>query len=505
MKGNRTDTDVLVVGGGLAGITAALGLADTGVKITLVEKEAALGGRARSWTDKKTGDPIHIGPHIFMNKYPNMFKMMELLGTRDRVVWQEPGHFITMVDGRTEINMVADTRIPAPFHFTGSLLRDPTLPKSHIPSMVPVTLYALQLSPEDILKLDNINASAFLRAFGVTEYLIQRFWAFACQAIMNVPLDLCSAGALLRFYTGLIGVAHLDIGFPDGGLSDLYVPQAEARMKKAGIRILKRTEIKRFTGNVKGVTGAELGDGSTISARYTISALTPMALRQAAPREWAGAYKMFFELVHFHASPYYATYIWFDRKLTKRKFWARSFNPNDLNCDFYDMSNINSGMEDRNSIIMTNCIYCDRAMHMSDEEIVQETVHELSEYIPEAARAKVVHSVVNHIPMAIHCPYPGMEQRRPPTVSPVGNLFLAGDWIQTGLPSCMENACRAGWLAAEAVRAAIGQPEKLSVDLDERELEGFARLVNRLGRRLPVDPVPGLLATRRNTREKFLA
>ncbi|MBI2060826.1 MAG: FAD-dependent oxidoreductase [Nitrospirae bacterium] len=499
-----TGTDVLIVGGGLAGITAALGLKNSGLKITLVEKEPHLGGRARSWNDKKTGDPVHIGPHIFMNKYPNMFRMMDLCGTRDRVVWQEPGHFITMVDGRKEISMVADRRLPAPFHFTWSLLADKSMPMSDVMTMVPVSLYALHLQEDDVRKLDNINASAFLRSFGVSEYAIQRFWSFACMAIMNVPIDLCSAGALLRFYCGLIGVADLDIGFADTGLSDLYVPQSESLMKKSGIRVLKGAEVKAFTGTASSATGALLEDGRQIRAQYIISALTPMALRQVSPREWIRSRRTFHELVHFHASPYYSTYIWFDRKLTKRKFWARAFNPNDLNCDFYDMSNINRGWEERNSVIMTNCIYCDRAMHMSDEEIVAEAVSELAEYLPEAAQAKVLHSVVNHIPMAIHCPYPGMEQRRPGTVSPVRNLFLAGDWIQTGLPSCMENACRTGWLAAEAVLKEIGRPEKLSVDLDQRELQGVARMINRMGRLLPVDPVASLLRSRDNKRQAFL-
>ena len=58
------ETDLLIIGGGLAGLTAAVGLRHSGLRITTVEQEPILGGRARSWIDDKTGDPVHIGPHI---------------------------------------------------------------------------------------------------------------------------------------------------------------------------------------------------------------------------------------------------------------------------------------------------------------------------------------------------------------------------------------------------------------------------------------------------------
>ena len=134
----HVETDVLIVGGGLAGITAAMGLKDAGLDILLVEKSDVLGGRARSWTDPVTGDPVHIGPHIFMNSYPNMFRLMELCGTRDKIVWQEPGHFITQVDGQQEIDIVSNPKLPPPLHFTPSLAADRTVTKADMLSSLPV-------------------------------------------------------------------------------------------------------------------------------------------------------------------------------------------------------------------------------------------------------------------------------------------------------------------------------------------------------------------------------
>jgi 15-cis-phytoene desaturase len=504
--GQDIDTDVLIIGGGLAGFTTAVGLKDAGLRVTLVEKSDELGGRARSWTDPVTGDPVHIGPHIFLNKYPNMFRLMEELGTMDLVDWQDEGHFITVVHGQMEVPMKSNQRLPAPFHFTRSLINDKTTPPAHALSQLPVTAYALSLTEKELLRLDNINASAFLRSMGVSEFMIQHFWGFACMAIMNVPVELCSAGALLRFYAGLVGMSSMRIGFPAAGLSDLYIPQSLRIMDTAGMQVIQGVGVREITGDESKATGALLEDGRRIRAKTVVAALTPQALRLVSRREWIKNYKVFHDLVYFQASPYVSTYLWFDRKLTDKKFWARAYDLNDLNCDFYDLSNINKGWQGRNSLITTNCIYCERAAHMSDEEIVAETVRELSEYLPEAATAKLEHAVVNRIPMAIHCPYPGMEQRRAPTITPVKNLVLAGDWLATGLPSCMENACLTGWQAAEAVLGMHGRPvPQLSIPFGVGNLEGAAGLWNRIGRAIPLDPISGLLRSRRNTRAPWVA
>lgn len=505
-KDKQLTTDVLIVGGGLSGITTAIGLRGSGLKVTLLEKEAELGGRAKSWTDKKTGDVVHNGPHIVLSKYPNMFKLLELLGTRDRIAWQPPGEFITMVTGREEVPMKSDVNLPAPFHFLRSVLKDPNLSMRDLASMVPAGLYVATLTEEDLLKLDNVNASAFLRSFGVTEHMINYYWAFICMAILNVPIELCSAGALVRFFSGFLGVPDLTIGFPACGLSDLYVPQSEALLAEAGIEVIKNATVKRFTGDVAHATGAELTDGRKIRAKYVVAAMTPTATRRALLPEWIRAYKSFHEMVHFQSCPYFATYLWFDKKLTDKAFWARSHNPNDLNCDFYDLANIYPDRAEGGSLITTNCIYNHRAAEMSDEEIINETRRELAEYLPEAARAKMTHAVVHRLPMAIHCPYPGMEQRRPQTVTPVPNFILAGDYIGNGIPSCMENACLSGWRAAEAVLAANGKQASLAVNIsNSHDVTGLQRMLLKLGEMKPFDPIAWWMGTGKSDKRKFVA
>src|SRR5690606_16072011 len=160
-----TDADVVAVGGGLAGLTCALGLSDSGLRVAVIERDVRLGGRAQSWIDETTGDPVHIGPHIFLSHYPNTWRLLDLLGTRDRVVWQRNGRFITLVDGRHEI-AIEGSSLPSPAHFLPSLLRDPHNRVRDVASNWWAVQAAIDLDQDAILRLDQINASAYLRSMG---------------------------------------------------------------------------------------------------------------------------------------------------------------------------------------------------------------------------------------------------------------------------------------------------------------------------------------------------
>lgn len=472
----RRETDVVVVGGGLAGLTAAVALSRAGVDCVLVERDERLGGRARSWRDDATGDPIHIGPHIFLSIYPNTFKLFDWLGTRGDIVWQDD-HFITVADGQSTFVM-DEVPLPPPMHFLPSVARDDRIRLRDKLSMIPLATYAMQLDEEDVLELDSMNAYPFLRGMGVTENYIRQFWAFTSRAIMNVPLEICSAGAIMRFFKRFIGHRNVHFGFPDGGLGELFAPQAVEFIREWGNEVWLETEVEGFLESRGRVDGVELADGRTVEADQTIAALPPNTLRTMIPREWMDRHEVFSDLSFFDPSPYISPYIWFDSKLTDMKMWAREHETHDLNCEFYDMSNIVTGWEDRPSFITSNIIYSHRAEGLSDDEIVEITVDEIADFLPEASMERVEDARVNRIPMAIHCPYPGSEQRRPDPDAPVENFILAGDWIQTHLPASMESATKSGWLAAERVMERRGKGADWAQE--HPEVEGFTRLVDQV-------------------------
>lgn len=473
------ETDVLIVGGGLSGIASAIGLLEQGYEVTLVEKDERLGGRARSWRDEKTGDPVHVGPHIILSEYSNFLSLLDNLGTRDRIVWQED-RFVTVVDGQKEYPKRQSSWLPAPFIYVPSELRDDRYEQQDILSNLPLLAYALQLDDDDIDRLDNVNAYGFLQAMGVSEKFIDTVWRFTSRSILNVPLEYCSAGALLNFYRYFVGYGSYQVGFPREGLGELFAPDAQQFMRDHNNATLHlETEVEELLHETDRVRGAVLSDGTKIEADRTVVGLTVPQLQTLIPRDWSRRYDYFSELGYLEPCRYISPYLWFDRELTNLKFWARRYEYSDLNCDFYDLSNISPSVNDGNSLITSNIIYTDRLGELSDEEIVEETLTELAEYLPEARQASRKHSVVNRVPLAIHSPFPGTQQRRPEPDTPLEGLYLTGDWIDTGLPSSMESATKAGWMVTDSIVAEDGGDSTLARPI--REVEGVAKLIRQAG------------------------
>lgn len=464
-------SDVVIVGGGLAGLACAVALRDSGMRVSIFESSHTLGGRACSWTDAPTGDVIDVGPHIILTEHRNMLALLEVLGTRDRIVW-EADRLIRLREGARVTDMRLHS-LPAPLHLLPSFLRAESVSCADMLSNRRVLGIALRLTEKDVRSLDEFTAIDLLRRCGVTQKFIDWFWASACMSLLNVPLERCSAGALMRVFSQLAGLQRYAIGFADVGLAELFVPAAVRVIEHAEGRIFCRSRVERIVcenGRFKAVV---LQNGERVDARVCVAAVPPQAAGNLLPLG---------EVSAFEPSPYVSCYLWFDGKLGDEKFWARVWNPADLNTDFYDLTNIRRGWQGREgSVIASNVIYSHRAHSLSDEEIVTATVKEIGQAFPQAQRSGVQHAVVNRIPMAIPCPLPGSERKRPPTATPIEGLLLAGDWIRTELPASMESAVHSGFSAAEEIWRLRGRPRQLV--LPKREPEGIAKLVYKYGSR----------------------
>lgn len=466
MDASHVQADVAIVGGGLAGLSCAVALADAGLRSVVFESSSELGGRARSWTHAGTGDTVDIGPHVVHSEYANFLWLLERLGTRERITWQ-PGKLITLATQPPTV--LRHKPLPPPLSLLPDLARAPGLSLRDLWSNNPPTWRALKFGEEDVPELDRVAALDYLKATGVTAQMIDWFWRFASMAVMNVPLEECSSAALLRVHAQLIGRRGLHFGFPDAGLSDLYVAQAERAIRAAGGDVVRNAKARAVTQR-QGVHYVALEDGRGVSARYCVCALPPQDLEALQPG--------LVETRAFEPSPYVSSYLWFDRKITAERFWGLLWAPTRLNYDFYDLSNIRPGWGTRSSVVASNIIYSHRAAGMDDAAIVEATRREITEFAPEAARARIVHADVHRTPMGIACPKPGTELRRPATRTRIARLLLAGDWMSTQLPSSMESAVRSGLIAAEAILADSGRPRALA--FAPKPTDGLAGLVRRI-------------------------
>lgn len=459
--------DVIIVGGGIAGLASATELGRSGLRVVVVEADVIAGGRARSWNDPHSGDTVDIGPHILLSEYRNMLHWLGALGTRGQIVWQDK-KFLTLVDKphRIDIRM---HNLPAPLHFLPSMVGIPGISLAELLSNRKLMWRVIRLKQVDLRQLDTVTAEAYLRQCGVSERFIDWFWRTACMTIMNVPLQNCSAAALLNFFRYMIGKRGYQVGFAGAGLGDLYVDAATRCIEAAGGRVLLRTQVRQVVSEDERLLGVQLSDGTLLQARFCIAAVPPPALLPLLPASWRDARPEFKGIKGFEPSPYISTWLWFDRKLSDSRFWTRVWNPANLNYDSYDLSNIRAGWSARPSVIASNIIHSTQAERLSDDQIITATLREIADFAPEAREARLLHSRVHRIPMAVPLATTGSEQRRPENVTSVKGLLLAGDWTRTGLPPSMESATRSGFLAAEQVLEQFERPRRIAQPLPEAE------------------------------------
>ena len=440
--------DVIILGAGVAGLSCGSLLADRGLRVLVLEAEQIPGGRARSWRDPTTGDTVDIGPHVLLNKYTNMLAWLDRLGRSEQVFWQT-NELLTVLDKHRHMHFKVGG-LPPPFHWLRNLPQVlPSVPLRRLLSNTRVGWRILCSSGDDLLALDQRTGRDYLEAMGVNDEFINWFWASAAMAFLNTPVEECSAASLMRLFAQALGHNDVAFGIPRVGLSDLYAWPAIAQIRRQGGEVRLGCRAQSLLYREGHPVGVKLEDGYHVSAASVVLALPPTALPALLP----DAHPLVALSRRFVPSPYISCYLWFDRRITHTPFWARPWSPTEFNTDFYDLANVQPGRA--NSMLATNILRSDRIAQLSDQQIIEATLKEITDFAPQAAAARLVGSAVHRIPMAIPSALPGIESSRPATRIGPG-LFLAGDWVDTGLPFCMESAARAGALAAEAVLAERG-------------------------------------------------
>ena len=464
MKNNGEDADVLIAGAGMAGLSCAEALARIGLRVTVVEQDRRLGGRAASWSDPITGDAVDVGPHVFVNYYANLIALLQRLGTERLVRWQ-PDPVITLVENGRRADVRANGW-PAPLHMLPGLPAAlDFLSTADLLSNRRAARSAARFGEQDFSALDAMDALEWLRGHGVSERAIEWFWATAARALLNVPLQRCSAGALAGWRTWWCRAAAITSASRAWASRSFSCRAACRRWRpRAGAWCPERASCAwRWTASASGLF--QLAGGQRLSARAAVlgaaagcprgRGATRVARWRAAGRRPARALSLRERLpvVRPAAGP--------DR------FWARVWRPGDLNTDFHDLANIRGWPPEAPSLIASNAIHVHAAL--SDDEVIQRTHREIADFAPLAGQARVRHAVVHRVPMAIPCPLPGAESARAAADTPFENLWLAGDWTRTALPASLESAARSGALAAERVAAALGWEGSFAQPLPKAE------------------------------------
>jgi len=437
--------DVVVIGGGFAGLSAGVALAERGYKVTLVEKRVRLGGRASSHLDPNTGETIDNGQHVFVRAYQQTIRFLTTIGTLDRLVFQDRLR-LTLVEAGGPTTRISTLPLPAPFHLTAGMLTARGIPIKDRFVALARGARLLRGAPEAVTGL---TVEQWLASQGQPPAIRARLWRPLALAALNEDPAVAAAepfAAALR-ETFFQHASWSAIGIPRTGLSALYTTAAQEYIEQRGGRVLTGTSVTSVTVGRGRVAGVVLGDGDTLTAAWYVSAVPYVNLPELLPSEIQLGYIAFLASRGLVSSPIISIYLWFDRPVLPEPFvgmigtaWQWAFDRRTLLG--------HSTSDGHIALVMSAAGKC---LSRSTDDLTALAITELEALFPSARGATLRHRMVVKEPNATFSPTVGSEAYRPDQRTPLDNFFLAGDWTKTGLPASIEGAVRSGYRCADLI------------------------------------------------------
>jgi len=461
-----------VIGGGLAGLSSAVALAEAGYRVRLLEKRPHLGGRAASYV-LPGGEHVDNCQHVTLGCCTNLEDFYRRVGAAEKIRFFDRLLFAAP-DGRR--GTMESFPLPAPLHMAASFARFSLLGWND-KLAIGRALLAIARSggrPKDISSdAGAVTMLAWLQKQRQTDRAIRRFWEVILISALDEELDRVDAryGIDVFWKAFLSTRAGYRVGIPCVPLGELYDGCKEAIARRGG-EVLLRAGVRGFQVKGNQVIGVEREDGSVETADYYLAAVPQDLLPELLPADVVEREAVFLNLRNLRTSPITGVHLWFDKKIMNEPFltlldsttqWV--FNKTQLN---------DSGADAQGQYLQLVISASYSLVPRSRQEIIDLCLKELHDVLPAIREAKLVKGTVVKETSATFSPAPGSDRWRPAQKSPLTGLFLAGDWTSTGWPSTMEGAVRSGYLAAEAILSDAGEPRKfLRPDLPAEGLSRF--------------------------------
>jgi squalene-associated FAD-dependent desaturase len=441
---------IAIVGGGLAGLAAAVALAERGINVTLFESRRRLGGRAASFTDPATGELVDHCQHVSLGCCTNFADFCRRVGVDHLLRRDREMSFFTR-DGR--VSMIRAAPLPAPLHLAPSLLR---LHYLSLGERLGIVRAMLRLARAPRESLAGVTVADWLRENGQTPQAIDRFWGVVLVSALGESVERASMlHAQKVFIDGFVSArTAYEIYVPRASLGELYGERLLAWFEQNHVTARLGTAIERVeqTGDCKfrvlHASGADEFDAVVMALPWNrVAAAVSQSVAAALP-ELARAQEI-------AAAPITGVHLWFDRPLTTLPHavlvdmlsqWV--FGRAETKAD-------DGASEHYYQVVISASRHI---VGRPRDEVVAEVCDELRTLWPAARDAKLLRSKIVTDPLAVFSVAPGIETLRPPQVTRIPGFFLAGDWTRTGWPATMEGAVRSGYLAAEGVLSHLGQP-----------------------------------------------
>ncbi|MBI3840269.1 MAG: FAD-dependent oxidoreductase [Planctomycetia bacterium] len=462
---------VAIVGGGLAGLAAAVALGTSGCQVDLFEARRSLGGRAASFRDPSTGEMVDHCQHVSMGCCTNLADFCRRTGIAEYFRRDHVLHFIGPDAKRYELE--ATRWLPAPLHLLGSFARLQYLSLSDR-FRIGRTLWNLMRSRvvDDIAQP---TVGQWLVSQGQSTAAIEHFWSVILVSALGEEIDRASLSAARKvLIDGFLAAREAYIiEIPKAPLGTLYGQRLEHWFAEQGINLHLNAPIRRVGWD--GCPMLVRADGQEVRPDFAIVALPWSKLSEALTVDVAARLPWLAEILQVKAAPITGVHLWFDRPITslphavivgRLSQWIFNRGPREDTAageHYYQV-----------------VISASRELAGRDRQaIVGEVCRDLAAIWPAAGSARLLHARVVTEQGAVFSSRPGLDQLRPAQQTAIPGLLVAGDWTATHWPATMEGAVRSGYLAAESVLRSVGRTGHFLVPDLRRGL--LARLLIKAG------------------------
>jgi zeta-carotene desaturase len=437
--------EILIIGGGFAGLAAGVSLAGAGRRVRLLEQKPHLGGRARSFRDPTWGAIVDNGQHILMGAYHETIRFLTTIGTLDSIHFQ-PRLAVSFLERGGRLTKLDCPSLPAPWHLLVGVARSDSFTWRERREVVRLGR-ALQSRKPHSPSTNKLSVEEWLAHLGQSESLRRNFWDLFSIAAMNEDPRRAAARLFERVLRLALFTSPSDscIGIPRVGLSDCYTEAARAYIAERGGAIELSRGVAALLVADGLCRGVRLVDGTILEAAAVISAVPWFEFVKLLPGDSLRSEPFFTRILALCPAPIISIYLWFDRPITDLDFIGlRGTTAQWL----FNRAAIPGAGENAVALVLSGA---HAHIGRSKENLLGLGIRELKELFPAAREARLVHSLVIKERFATFSPALGTDEIRPPAKTPIRGLYLAGDWTATGLPATIEGAVRSGYAAANQV------------------------------------------------------
>jgi squalene-associated FAD-dependent desaturase len=435
---------VAVIGGGLAGLSAAIACADAGARVALFEARPRLGGA--TWSTLHRGLEVDNGQHVFLRCCEAYLAFLDRLGVRGRVTLQDRLAVPIASPGRP-LAWIRRDSLPAPGHLARSLLSFHHLPFGARVRAAWSARRIATLDPEDPA-LDALAFGDWLAARGESEAAIDGLWDLLVRATLNLSAreaSLALAVKVLR--TGFLDRADAaDLGWSKVPLAQLHAEPAGAALRARGGELHLRARVERLAC-APGAAPALMVGGERVEADAVILAVPHEAAARLAPKEAGLDAAALASLGH---SPIVNLHVLFDRPVLALPFLAGFATPLQWTFDHTAAAGMSEGQ-----YLVVSLSAASGWAGRSNADLRAAFLPAFAKLLPLAAEARVVDFFATCEPAATFRQAPGTRACRPGPRTALPGLHLAGAWTATGWPATMESAVRSGLAAAESALESV--------------------------------------------------